>query len=251
MSTEIFPAIQLGERWEVAGGSEAFVCGIDVISLNYPGGRISTRRVLCALGGTKFRLAPTRDRTSTVVVGAYNFVRSTGTRTVRGVLRTTGCGSRNGLGTLVIANYLTRECRGSIATRVPRISIYINVNSGNGVTRVIGGTVRNGYRGSFNLGASLSLGNGHVLNNMPFATCLGVTSNYGGYYACYTVPGVHNRVQDEAVRSYIGRTGRLTRGNMGRLVIITRSAATCNDSVCKGPVLSTLLHRLYGVSKVR
>lgn len=92
-----------------------------------------------------------------MVMGAYKFVRSTGARTVRTVLRTTRCGGTKLISTIVIANYLTRECGSRVVGRVPRISTIINVNTGSSVIGVYRGTLYNIAAGVFPGGYCLPL----------------------------------------------------------------------------------------------
>lgn len=223
-------------------------CGMNVMSLNYTGGRISTRVLLCALGGEKFVVIGSPTSTSTMVMGAYKFVRDTGRRDVGRVVRLNGLGSRNGVGTVVMANYLTRECGSRVSRRLCRISSIVKVNTGRAVTSVILRALsKRGYR-DFPSGIYLPLRNKEVLSAPPCATCLGVTRNYSGHYSCYTVPVVEKEFHDESVRSIMGRTRNLTRHKIGRLGIVTRSAAHFNRSGCNGPVLTRLLEELYEVS---
>lgn len=222
------------------------------MSLNYPGGRISNRVVLSGLTSGNFRVAGSMSKTSIIVIGAYNFVRSTGGRTVRGVLSVIRLGGRNMVHGVIIANYLTRECESRMLSRVPRISTIINVNSGSSVYRMYRGIYYNRRSvGAFNRGAYLPLSNGHVLAAPSCCTCVGVNRKYSGGYACYTVPSVHKGCEDHAPRDVLRRTGTLMSNKMGRLVIITRSAAHCKRSLFNGYTLPTLLASLSGVRNVR
>lgn len=212
---------------------------------------MSSRRVLKLLANGKFRVMSSRARTRTVIIGAYYFVGSTGRRDIGAVLRVTRCGGSKDYGILIIAKYVTRHCGGRVVRRMPRMSTMLNAASCRSVLGTVHRTVRKGRFRRFGSVSCLPRGlNGHILAANKRFKCLGVTRNYSGRYACYVVPGLHNGFQDIPVRHLMARTGRVTRRNMGRLVLITRRAAMCKASVCKGGSLRVLLGRLYGVGKV-
>lgn len=97
---------------------------MSVVALKYSGGLISSRRLVHRLRRTKCSMArSSRGPAKRVtIVGAYNFVNSTGRRSVGVVLRFTRRGRRNGLRGLFMVNYLSRHCLGRLTVRVPRIS---------------------------------------------------------------------------------------------------------------------------------
>lgn len=101
---------------------------MSVVALKYSGGLISSRRLVHRLRRIKFRIArSTREPGKRVtMVGAYNFVNSTGRRSVGVVLRFTRTGRRKGLRGLCMVNYLSRHCLGRLTIRVPRISGFCN-----------------------------------------------------------------------------------------------------------------------------
>lgn len=221
------------------------------MSLKYSGGLISARMVLKVLTSENCRVAGSRRRTSVVIVGAYYFVRSTGRRDVRGVLRVTRCGGGNDTGTLVIAKYVTRHCHRRVLSRVPRMSRILKAATCSHVLSTMSTTLTKRRRIVATSLSTLPLPRaGHLMAAKKRFTCLGVTRKYSGRYACYVVPGVHKGFEDMPVRHLLGRTRSLTRRNMGRLVLITRRAALCKGSLCKRGSLPGLLHRLYGVDKV-
>lgn len=95
-----------------------------MVALKYSGGLMSSRGLVGRLRTGKCGIArsDSRPRKRITIVGAYNFVNSTGRRSVGVVLRFYRTGRRKHLGGLCMVNYLSRHCLGSLRVRVPRIS---------------------------------------------------------------------------------------------------------------------------------
>lgn len=109
-------------RWWVGHGA------VSVVALKYSGGLMSSRGLVHRLrtGNCGMARSSSGPRKRVTIVGAYNFVNSTGRRSVGVVLRFYRTGRRKGLGGLCIVNYLSRECLGRLTLRVPRMSGFCN-----------------------------------------------------------------------------------------------------------------------------
>lgn len=195
--------------------------GVNFISLNYPGGLISSRHVLARLHARNCSIMPDCSSTSVIVIGAYNFVSDTMRRSLRTVNRTLGRG--NGM---VIANYL-KTGRSRVHRIRPGILRVAKPRDCRRILRRIRRCIPGPGRGPF-----LDLIPRRNIGLAPHrCTCLGVSRNYGRHYAFYVVPSVHNSLIDHPVNRILDRTGHLMSTNIGRVLIVSRSASTCNISI--------------------
>lgn len=104
--------------WCVEGG------GMSVVALKYSGGLISSRRLVHRFitGKCAIRRSPRGVGNRVIIIGAYNFVKSTRRRSVGVVLSLKRTGGGKGVNGLFIVKYLSRQFLGSLRGRLPRIS---------------------------------------------------------------------------------------------------------------------------------
>lgn len=213
---------------------------MSVMAVNYSGGLISDRALvgLFRSGNCRYIRSPGHPRNRVTIVGAYNFVRSTGRRDVSAVLRFVRTGRRKQLHGLCIVNYLSRHCRGRLRTRVPRISGFCN---GFGCGRLLG---------RLNGTSIPTYDKAHRLAAPRRCTCVGVSRNYGHHYTCYTVPVVANGRISHPVGRVLSRMHRLMTSNIGRFRVVTRRLACCNISLSNGRRVARLVDHVTSVPNI-
>lgn len=193
--------------------------GIKFIDLKYPGTLISSRHVLARLHIRNCRVIPDCSTTSLIIIGAYNFVSTTIRRSLSTVNRTVTRG--NGI---IIANYLNTHTR-IVHRHFPSILSISNPRSCRSIVQTIRTRLPPG-RSPFR-----SLIPPRKLGLAPHrCTCLGVSRNYGRHYDFYVVPSVHNSLIDHPISRILIRTRGLIHNNIHRVLIVSRSADTCNIS---------------------
>lgn len=212
--------------------------GTTFCALKYGIGRSRDRCVTRLLDGTNFRVISPGRRTSCCVIGSYAIATATSRGAHRGV---EGFGHHRPSSIIVLANYVPRTFPRT-TTRLRRTSVIFNGGGSNSVLSVVGEC---GLRRGEVIGVRRRRANSrfHRYSVSGFGreihTFIGVRSKYSEFYSCYVVPGDENEIESGSPRRLEGSVGMLTRGNVGRVILMNVGLSTCNGNRSFG-VISTI-----------